>query len=69
MAVNCGERGVLLCRIRDESQMTIAAYRTIYESNIAFGMRKALMGEKGKAEMKKRVKCLSYLITKSYFTH
>lgn len=56
MAVNCGERGLLLSRVRDESQVTLAAYRTVYESSIAFGIRKALQGEKCKTEMKKRVK-------------
>ncbi|XP_003966093.2 axonemal dynein light intermediate polypeptide 1-like [Takifugu rubripes] len=55
MTVNCGERGLLLSRVRDESQMTIAAYRTVYESSIAFGIRKALQGDKCKAEMKKRI--------------
>lgn len=64
MTVNCGERGLLLSRVRDESQVTIGAYRTVYESSIAFGIRKALQGDKCKAEMMKRVKCLN-LITKS----
>ena len=31
--------------------MTIAAYQTLYESSIAYGMRKALMAEQGKNEM------------------
>ena len=31
--------------------MTIAAYQTLYESSIAFGIRKALKAEQGKAEM------------------
>lgn len=63
MAVNCGERGLLLSHIRDESQITLAAYKTLYESSIAFGIRKALMAEKAKTEMTKRVKGLSYLLT------
>jgi len=38
--------------------MTIAAYQTLYESSIAFGMRKALMAEQGKAEMEAKIKQL-----------
>jgi len=38
--------------------MTIAAYQTLYESSIAFGMRKALMAEQRKAEMETRIKQL-----------
>ena len=35
--------------------MTIAAYQTLYESSVAFGMRKALQAEQGKAEMERKV--------------
>lgn len=42
MTINCAERGLLLLRIRDELKMTLAAYQTLYQSSIAFGMRKAL---------------------------
>lgn len=35
--------------------MTIAAYQTLYESSVAFGMRKALQAEQGKSDMEKRV--------------
>eukprot|EP00667_Euglena_gracilis_P022639 EG_transcript_25275 len=51
VTVNCAERGLLLLRIRDEIRMTIAAYKTLYESSVAFGMRKALQAEQGKADM------------------
>ncbi|XP_042741095.1 axonemal dynein light intermediate polypeptide 1 [Lagopus leucura] len=53
--INCAERGLLLLRVRDEIQMTIAAYQTLYESSIAFGMRKALQAEQGKSDMEKRI--------------
>jgi dynein light intermediate chain len=46
---------LLLLRVRDEIRMTIAAYQTLYESSVAFGMRKALMAEQGKADMEKKV--------------
>lgn len=35
--------------------MTIAAYQTLYESSVAFGMRKALQAEQGKSDMEKMV--------------
>lgn len=42
VTINCAERGLLLLRVRDELRMTVAAYQALYESSIAFGMRKAL---------------------------
>ena len=38
--------------------MTIAAYQTLYESSIAFGMRKALMAEQGKVDLQQRTEQL-----------
>ena len=32
---------------RDELRMTLHAYQTLYESSIAFGIRKALQAEQG----------------------
>uniref|UniRef100_A0A669BQP0 Axonemal dynein light intermediate polypeptide 1 n=1 Tax=Oreochromis niloticus TaxID=8128 RepID=A0A669BQP0_ORENI len=55
VTINCAERGMLLWRVRDEIQMTIAAYQTVYESSIAYGMRKTLQAKKGKADMKNRI--------------
>jgi len=55
ITISCAERGLLLLRVRDEIRMTIAAYQTLYESSVAFGMRKALMAEQGKADMEKKV--------------
>ena len=43
--INCVERGLLLLRVRDELRMTLHAYQTLYESSIAFGIRKALQAE------------------------
>merc|ERR1712193_257886 len=51
VTINCAERGLLLLRVRDEIRMTIAAYQTLYQSSVAFGMRKALQAEQGKHEM------------------
>ena len=58
VTINCAERGLLLLRVRDEIRMTIAAYQTLYESSIAFGMRTALMAEQRKAEMEAKIKHL-----------
>ena len=41
----------MLVRVRDEIKMTIQAYQTLYESSIAYGMRKALMAEQRKNDM------------------
>ena len=43
--INCVERGLLLLRVRDELRMTLHSYQTLYESSIAFGIRKALQAE------------------------
>ena len=56
ITVNCAERGLLLLRVRDEIRMTVAAYQALYESSIAFGMRKALMAEQKKSELHTKVR-------------
>ena len=56
MTINCAERGLLLLRVRDEIRMTLAAYQTLYESSVAFGMRKALQAEAGKADLETKVR-------------
>lgn len=61
VTINCAERGLLLLRVRDEIRMTIAAYQTLYESSVAFGLRKALQAEQGKSDMEKKV--VNYLPT------
>eukprot|EP01064_Diplonema_japonicum_P028635 TRINITY_DN4431_c2_g1_i1.p1 TRINITY_DN4431_c2_g1~~TRINITY_DN4431_c2_g1_i1.p1 ORF type:complete len:254 (+),score=66.68 TRINITY_DN4431_c2_g1_i1:39-764(+) len=58
VTVSCAERGLLLLRVRDESRMTIKAFKTLYESSIAFGMRKALLAEQGKVDMQTKIRML-----------
>ncbi|NXP03017.1 IDLC protein, partial [Thinocorus orbignyianus] len=53
--ISCAERGLLLLRVRDEIRMTLAAYQTLYESSVAFGVRKALQAQQGKADMERRI--------------
>ncbi len=59
ITINCAERGLLLLRVRDEARMTIAAYETLYESSIAYGIRKALMAEQKRTELDQKLKQLA----------
>lgn len=59
VTVNCAERGLLLLRVRDEIRMTLAAYQTLYESSVAFGMRKALQAEQGKVDNETKVRTVA----------
>ena len=45
-----------MVRVRDEIKMTIQAYQTLYESSIAYGMRKALMAEQRKNDMQNSIR-------------
>lgn len=54
----CNTNNCYCCRVRDEIRMTIQAYQTLYESSVAFGMRKALMAEQGKSDMEQLIKNL-----------
>jgi dynein light intermediate chain len=51
VTINCPERGLLLMRVRDEHKMTLAAYQTLYQSSVEFGMRKQLESEEGMDEL------------------
>lgn len=42
-------------RVRDELQMTISAYETLYESSVTFGMRKQLQSEQGTPQLEESV--------------
>lgn len=59
ITINCAERGLLLLRVRDEARMTISAYETLYESSIAYGVRKALVAEQKKIDLEAKIKELS----------
>ena len=41
--------------------MTLRAYQTLYESSVAFGMRKALMAEQGKSELERKVRHIDWI--------
>jgi len=55
VTINCAERGLLLLRVRDEMRMTIRAYQTLYESSVAYGLRKALTTEKQRQDTQTKI--------------
>mmetsp|Transcript_87274 Transcript_87274/g.244953 ORF Transcript_87274/g.244953 Transcript_87274/m.244953 type:complete len:233 (-) Transcript_87274:136-834(-) len=59
VTIICAERGLLLLRVRDEIRMTICAYQSLYESSIAFGMRKALQAEQRRNQSNAKMRTLS----------
>lgn len=59
ITINCAERGLLLLRVRDEARMTISAYETLYESSIAYGVRKALVAEQKRIDLDTKLRDLA----------
>ncbi|KAJ1430648.1 sporangia induced 28 kDa inner dynein arm light chain [Ochromonadaceae sp. CCMP2298] len=59
ITINCAERGLLLLRVRDEARMTITAYETLYESSIAYGVRKALVAEQKRIDLDQKLRELA----------
>lgn len=59
VTIICAGRGLLLLRVRDEIRMTICAYQSLYESSIAFGMRKALQAEMRRNDQSRQIKSLT----------
>ncbi|XP_043543418.1 axonemal dynein light intermediate polypeptide 1-like [Chiloscyllium plagiosum] len=58
ITINCPERGLLLLRIRNELLMTLETHETLYESSVAFGLRKALQGDLEKIHLRNRIHVL-----------
>ena len=58
VTIDCAERGLLLMRVRDEMKMSIEAYKTLYNSAVAFGMRKQVEAQSGKQELRDRLEGL-----------
>ena len=58
VTIICAERGLLLLRVRDEIRMATSAYQSLYESSVAFGMRKALQAEQRRNTHNKLIKQL-----------
>jgi dynein light intermediate chain len=51
VALEGPERGLLMMRTRDELRMTIDAYKTLFSSSVAFGIKKQLQAERGIPEL------------------
>jgi len=58
VTIHCAERGLLLLRVRDQLRLVVNSYQLLYESAIAFGMRKSLRTQLLKAEQTVRIKQL-----------
>ena len=58
ITINCAERGYLLVRVRDEVRMFKGALQQLYDSSIAYGMKKALIADQTKSVMHDRIKGL-----------
>jgi dynein light intermediate chain, axonemal len=52
----CAERGFLLGHDRDEIKITIQAFQTLYETSIAYDIRKILMAEQRKYNMQNKIR-------------
>lgn len=44
-----------MLKVRDDFKMTIAAYQSLYESSVLFGINKQIQAEEGKADLEKRI--------------
>lgn len=53
-----GLRGLIMMRVRDEMRMTVDAYKTLFASSVAFGIKKQLQSEKGLPELQKEVEAM-----------
>ena len=56
ITINCAERGYLLVRVRDEFRSQLNAYKGLYDSSIAYGMRHALVAEQRRTETNAKIK-------------
>ena len=56
ITIDCAERGFLMIRLRNEFRSAIKAQQNLYESSIAYGMRKALLAEGKKNNLQHHIK-------------
>ena len=52
------ERGLILMRVRDELNMTIDAYKQLYEGSLSYTVKKQLQATKGIDELQERIRLL-----------
>ena len=58
ITINCSERGYLLVSVRDEFKMIKEGLKQLYDSSIAYGMKKALKADQEKTKMRETKKAL-----------
>ena len=58
ITLNCVERGNQLVRVRDEARMVKRALQQLYDSSIAYGLKKALIAYQTKTDMHDSIKAL-----------
>ena len=58
ITLNCVERGNQLVRVRDEARMVKSSLQALYDSSIAYGLKKALIAYQSKTDMHDRIKAL-----------
>ncbi|EAX84707.1 hypothetical protein TVAG_448610 [Trichomonas vaginalis G3] len=58
ITIDCSARGKLLVRVRDELRMIISDYQQLYESAVAWGMRKVIKVEQTKDQIEEENKTL-----------
>ncbi|OHT12552.1 28 kDa inner dynein arm light chain, axonemal [Tritrichomonas foetus] len=58
VAIDCSPRGLLLLKLRDELNMTINCYRSLYESALEWGVRKTSIEGDFKSKTKEENKSL-----------
>ena len=51
ITLNCVERGNQLVRVRDEARMLKSSLQQLYDSSIAYGLKKALIAYQSKTDM------------------
>ncbi|XP_062521012.1 axonemal dynein light intermediate polypeptide 1-like [Corticium candelabrum] len=56
VAIEVPERGHLLAKVRDHMNITILMHQKVYESNVTFGIRKAVTAKLTKADMENTIK-------------
>ena len=58
ITLNCVERGNQLVRVRDEARMLKSSLQQLYDSSIAYGLKKALIAYQSKTDMHDKIKAL-----------
>ena len=58
ITLNCVERGNQLVRVRDEARMLKSSLQQLYDSSIAYGLKKALIAYQSKTDMHDQIKAL-----------